>query len=148
MAREIRTRARLWNYADEVLAQRGITRPDEIRTVELEEAVVDTGSTRLVLTQELVRRLGLTLGRPVTARYADHRTATKPAARGVVVEIMERTGTFDAVVEERRQPLIGMEILEALDLWPDPQRGVLTTNPLSPDIPLYNLLRVMPCQSR
>jgi len=145
MARQIKTRVRLWNYIDEGLAERGVIRPDEVRAVELEDAVVDTGSTRLVLTQELVRQLGLTLGRPVTVRYADHRTATKPVARGVVVEIMDRTGTFDAVVEERGQPLIGMEILEALDLWPDPQRGVLTTNPLSPDMPLYNLLGTKPC---
>jgi predicted aspartyl protease len=146
MARQIKTPVRLWNYVDEGLAQRGIIKPEEIRTVELEEAVVDTASTRLVLTQELVRQLGLTLGRPVTVRYADHRTATKPVARGVVVEIMERTGTFDAFVEERGQPLIGIEILEALDLWPDPQRGVLTTNPESPDIPLFNLFGIKPCQ--
>ena len=73
---------------------------------------------------------------------ADNRTARKPIVRGALLEIMGRDSVFDAVVEDNGQPLIGMEVLEALDLWPDPQRGVLTTNPDSPDIPLYNLLGV------
>ncbi len=140
MARSVKTRARLWNYVDGALAERGVIRPEEVRSIELEEAVVDTGSTRLVLTRELVQRLGLPLVGEITVKYADSRTARKPIARGVLVEIMGRDSIFDAVVEEQGEPLIGMEVLEALDLWPDPQRGILTTNPLSPDIPLYNLL--------
>ena len=140
MARDIRTRVRLVNFVDEVLSQRGVIRPEEVRSLELDEAVVDTGSTRLVLTDELVQRLGLPIVGEITVRYADDRTARKPIARGVLVEVLGRDSIFDAVVEDQGEPLIGMEILEALDLWPDPQRGVLTTNPLSPDIPLYNLL--------
>ena len=140
MAREIKTRARLWNYGDEVLSQRGFIQPEEIRSIELEEAIVDTGSTRLVLTRELVQRLGLPLVSEIAVRYADNRRATKSVAGGVALEIMGRLSTFNAVVEEDGLPLIGMVVLEELDLWPDPQRGILTTNPLSPDIPLYNLL--------
>lgn len=147
MAREIRTRARMWNFGDEVLAQRGFITIEEVKTIELEEIIVDTGSTRLVLTEELVQRMGLPVVGEIGVRYADHRTARKPVARGVVVEIMGRRSTLDAVVEERGEPLIGMEVLEALDLWPDPQRGVLTTNPESPDIPLFNLFRMQPCPS-
>ncbi len=140
MARDIRTRVRLVNFVDEVLSQRGVIRPEEVRSYELDEAVVDTGSTRLVLTAELVQRLGLPIVGEISVRYADDRTARKPIARGVLVEVLGRDSIFDAVVVDQGEPLIGMEILEALDLWPDPQRGVLTTNPLSPDIPLYNLL--------
>ena len=140
MARDIRTRVRLVNFVDEILSQRGVIRPEEVRSLELDEAVVDTGSTRLVLTNDVVQRLGLPIVGEITVRYADNRAARKPIARGVLVEVLGRDSIFDAVVEDRGEPLIGMEILEALDLWPDPQRGVLTTNPLSPDIPLYNLL--------
>jgi predicted aspartyl protease len=132
----------MWNFSDEVLAGYGAMQPENVRSVELEEIIVDTGSTRLVLTQEIVQRLGLPLVSEITVRYADNRTARKPVARGVAVEIMGRRGTFDAVLEANGQALIGMVVLEELDLWPDPQRGVLTTNPDSPDIPLYNLLRV------
>jgi predicted aspartyl protease len=142
LSREIKTRVRIWNFADEVLAGYGAMQPEEVRSVELGEAIVDTGSTRLVLTQEIAQRLGLPITGEIGVRYADNRTARKPLVRGVSLEIMGRTGTFDAVVEGNGQVLIGMEILEALDLWPNPQRGVLTTNPDSPDMPLYNLLRV------
>lgn len=145
MARDIRTRVRLWNFVDEVLAQRGEIAPHRVRSVELEDAIVDTGSTRLVLTQGLVATLGLLPIGQITVRYADDRRATKEVAGGVVVEIMGRRTTLDVIVEERGEPLIGMAVLEELDLWPDPQRGVLTTNPASPDVPLYNLLREESC---
>ena len=146
MAREIRTRVSMWNFADEVLAQRGVISPAEVRSIDIEDALVDTGSTRLVLNRDLVRRLDLPLIGEVSVKYADDRTARKPVARGVRVEIMGREAIFDAIVEENGQTLIGMSVLEELDLWPDPQRGVLTTNPSSPDVPLYNLLREMSCR--
>ena len=140
MAREIRTRVKMSNFLDEGLAERGLIEPAEVRSIELDEAIVDTGSTRLVLTGEMVNRLGLELVGEITVKYADNRIGRKAIARGVLLEIMERTAIFDAVVEEDGQALIGMVVLEELDLWPDPQRGTLTTNPLSPDTPLYNLL--------
>jgi predicted aspartyl protease len=129
-------------FLDEVLAGYGAMQPEDVRSMELDEIIVDTGSTRLVLTQAIVQRLGLPLTSEITVRYADNRTARKPVARGVAVEVMGRRGTFDAVVEANGQVRIGMVVMEALDLWPDPQRGILTTNPDSPDIPLYNLLRI------
>ena len=140
MARGIRTNVRLVNFVDEVLSQHGIIRPEEVRSFELDEAVVDTGSTRLVLTDELVQRLVLPIVSEITVRYADHHTARKPISKSVLVEVLGRDSIFDAVVEDQGEPLIGIEVLEAMDLWPDPQRGFLTTNPLSSDIPLYNLL--------
>ena len=145
MARDIRTRVSMWNLVDEVLAQRGDIASGEVRSCELEEAIVDTGSTRLVLSWGLVDGLGLLPVGRVTVRYADDRRASKEVAGGVVVEIMGRRTTLDAIVDEWGEPLIGMEVLEALDLWPDPQLGTLTTNPASPDVPLYNLLRVTSC---
>ena len=145
MAGDIRTRVRLWNFVDEVLAQRGEIDSEAVRSVELEDAIVDTGSTRLVLTEEIVQSLGLLPVGQITVRYADDRRATKEVFRGVVVEIKGRRTSLDVIVEERGEPLIGMAVLEELDLWPDPQRGILTTNPASPDVPLYNLLRGESC---
>jgi hypothetical protein len=46
------------------------------------------------------------------------------------------------VVEQRDTPLVGMEVLEALDLWVDTQNGKLMTNPESPDMPIYNLYNI------
>ena len=148
MARQIKTRVIVWNYADEILAQRGVIAPEVVRSIEPEDAIVDSGSTRLVLTNDFVQRLGLPLIGEITAKYADDRAARKPIARGVLVKVMGRDSIFDAIVEERGEPLIGMAVLEELDLWPDPQLGVLTTNPASPDVPLYDLLREESCRGR
>ena len=135
MASDIRTRVRLWNFVDEVLAQRGEIPPDEVRSIELEDAIVDTGFTRLVLTEGIVQSLGLLSVGQITVRYVDDRRTTKEVARGVAVEIMGRRTALDALVERRCEPLIGMSVLNELDLWPDPQSGILTTNPDSPDVP-------------
>ena len=113
MAREVRTMARLRNYGDEVLAERGLMEPGMIRVVDVSGAIVDTGATRLVLTDDLVGRLGLTTAGEIGVKYADNRVGRKPIARGVTVEIMGRSGTFDAIVESDGQPLIGMGVLAA-----------------------------------
>ena len=81
LSSEITAHTRLWNFADEVLAERGVIQPEEVRVVELEGVIVDTGATRLVFTQDLVRRLGLPLASEITVRYADGRTARKSIAR-------------------------------------------------------------------
>jgi hypothetical protein len=75
LSREIKTRARIWNFADEVLAGYGAMQPEDARSMELEDIIVHTGSTRLVLTQEIVRRLGLPITSEIAVRYADNRTA-------------------------------------------------------------------------
>lgn len=134
MAKQIKTDIKIWNFADEALKK------ENRLVIEFKDVIVDTGSTRLVLPKEAVERLNLLKDGEVTVRYADERRAKKWVARGVGVEIMGRCGTFDAVIEDRPTPLIGMVVLEELDLWPDPINGRLTTNPESPDMPLYNLL--------
>ena len=82
--------------------------------------VVDTGATKLVLPTDLVKRLGLPLGKPVKVRYADGRQANRHRAEGVYVELLGRHGTFTAVVEPGRQTaLVGAIVLEDLDLLVD-----------------------------
>lgn len=139
MAREIKTDIKIWSYRDEVLAEEGYIKKEEIRKVEFKDVVVDTGATRLILPKIMVEQLSLKIDRMVWVRYANMQRVEKPLVRGISVEILGRTGTFDAIVEERDTPLVGMEVLEGLDLWPDIQNGRLITNPLSPDAPLFNL---------
>ena len=66
------------NYGDLTLTQRGLMPPDEVRR-ETIQGVVDSGATKLVLPEDVVKRLGLPLGDPVNVRYADGR---KARARG------------------------------------------------------------------
>jgi len=76
--------------------------------------------TKLVLPEEVVKRLGLPLGDFVTVRYADGRQAKRKAAEGVYVRLLGRHETFRAVVGPRRKTaLVGAIVLEDLDLLVD-----------------------------
>ncbi len=90
------------NYADLIRAQDGTLPADQVRRQTI-EGVVDSGATRLVLPEEVVKRLGLPMGNPIKVRYADGRSATRKGAEAVYVELLGRHGTFRAVVEPKRK---------------------------------------------
>ena len=104
-------------------------------------AVVDTGATMLVLPQNLVDQLGLKRIREVKVKYANNHVESKSIYSAVTIEIKGRTGTFDALAEaEGSQPLIGQVVLEILDLVVDSRTRTLTPNPLSPEMPMVEIL--------
>jgi len=109
----------LANYGDLTLADRGMLPPDQVRR-ETIQGVVDSGATKLVLPQAVVKRLGLPLGDPIQVRYADGRSVQRAGADGVYVQLLGRHGTFTAIVEPRRKTaLLGAIALEDLDLLVD-----------------------------
>jgi clan AA aspartic protease len=84
--------------------------------------VVDSGATKLVLPEAVVKRLGLPLGDKIKVRYADGRRVQRRAAEGAYVKLLGRHDTFSAIVEPRRDTaLIGAMVLEGLDLLVDCQ---------------------------
>ncbi len=107
------------NYADLIRAQDGTLPADQVRRVTI-QGLVDSGATKLVLPQAVVKRLGLPLGNPVKVRYADGRTAQRREVKGVFVKLLGRDGTFTALSEPKRETaLIGAIVLEDLDLLVD-----------------------------
>ncbi len=107
------------NYADLIRAQDGTLPADQVRRQTI-QGVVDSGATKLVLPEEVVKRLGLPLGDPVKVRYADGRQAKRKGAEGIYVQLLGRHGTFRAIVEPKRTTaLIGAIVLEDLDLLVD-----------------------------
>ena len=54
------TRIELVNRKDMLLAEAGVIAPGEIRQVTVDDAIVDTGATRLSLPKPLIEQLGLT----------------------------------------------------------------------------------------
>ncbi len=107
------------NYVDSEMAQRGLLPPNQVRR-ETISGVVDSGAAKLVLPGAVVKRLGLTLGDPINVRYADGRRARRREARGVLVRLLGREGTFTAIVEPKRDTaMIGAIVLEDLDLLVD-----------------------------
>jgi len=112
-------RLQITNRGDEVLAERGLLKPGQVRKAEI-DGIVDSGAASLVLPQAMVKKLGLPKGQKVKVRYADRRHATRDTAGDVHLELEGRSGLFTAVVEpKRRTALIGAIVLEALDLLVD-----------------------------
>jgi clan AA aspartic protease len=113
---------------------------DTAKSMEI-DAVIDTGATMLVLPQNLVEELELRKIREAKVKYANNQTQLKPVYSAVIVEIKGRVGTFDVLAEtEGSQPLVGQVVLEVLDLIVDPSSRTLTVNPLSPDVPIVEIL--------
>jgi predicted aspartyl protease len=107
------------NNDDLALVRRGLLPADQARR-EMIRGVVDSGATRLVLPEGVVKRLGLPLGESVQVRYADGRRARRRAVKGVFVRLLGRDSTFTAISEPKRATaLIGAIVLEDLDLLVD-----------------------------
>jgi predicted aspartyl protease len=107
------------NYADLIRARDGTLPPDRVRR-ETIRGLVDSGATKLVLPQAVVKRLGFSLGDPIKVRYADGRRAQRKGVEGVYVQLLGRHGTFTAICEPKREDaLIGAIVLEDLDLLVD-----------------------------
>jgi len=107
------------NNNDLVAAQLGVLEPEKVRRLTI-QGVVDSGATRLVLPQAIVKKLGLPTSGNFRVRYADRREARRAKVKGVHVEILGRDGIFTAAVEPRRRSaLIGAVVLEDLDFLVD-----------------------------
>ena len=109
----------LANNTDLIAAELGHLDPANVRRVKT-QGVVDSGSARLVLPQDVIEKLGLTPTSQVKVRYADKRTAKRPLVEGVYLELLGRHSVFNATVEPKRDTaLIGAIVLEDLDLLVD-----------------------------
>ena len=118
------------NNDDLALVRRGALPQDQVRRQTI-RAIVDSGATKLVLPESLVKELGFPRGDKIKVRYADGRTAQRRGAEGVYVELLGRHGTFTAVVEPKRDTaLLGAIVLEDLDLLVDcPNERVVPRDP-------------------
>ena len=121
--------ARISNFQDSYQANKGLLPADRVRSVEVADALVDTGAMLLSLPSRLIRELNLTKQRSRTARTA---------AATVSVDIYEPVALTvqgrDCVVEVAELPddcpvLIGQVPLELLDFVVDPAGRRLIGNP-------------------
>jgi clan AA aspartic protease len=110
---------KLANNSDLQLAKAGVLPQDKVRRATL-PAVVDSGSTYLVLPEKVVKQLGLPQAAETWVRYADQRRKKRPRVEQVELEVFGRNGTFRAIVEPKRDTaLLGAIVLEDLDLLVD-----------------------------
>jgi len=107
------------NNKDLGAADLGLLEPAKVRRLKI-KGVVDSGATRLVLPEKVVKQLGLTTRSRVKVNYANNEKATRDLVMDVHVKILGRPGVFTAVVEPKRDSaLIGAIVLEDLDFLVD-----------------------------
>ena len=118
------------NMEDLFALKRGLIRSVEVRAVQVNEALVDTGATILSLPTRLIQELGLD--------FKYHRlTETPVGLRKVKVyspvrlSVQDRECVVDvAELKNRRAPaLVGQIPLELMDFVVDPRQRKITPNP-------------------
>ena len=123
------TPALIENLSDLNLAKRGVIPQDQIRRIEVRDALVDTGALGLSLPSRLIKQLGLEYSCTRNIRTA---AGVKSADMyGTVrLTIMERDLPTDVTeVPDDCPVLIGQVPLEVLDFVVDPKAQRLIGNP-------------------
>jgi len=115
----------LTNWVDKVLSDRGFIAQQEVRSLTVDNALVDTGATRLCLPADIIQQLGLT-----KAGVIDAQTATGLHSlniyEGLRLNVEGREGTYNCVeLPTGQTPLLGLIPLEDLGLAPDLQNQKL-----------------------
>ena len=106
----------LENAADRGIVSQGLRDESTVRRTTV-EGVVDTSAVMLMLSENVVGRLGLERQREVAVTYADERKETRPVAGPLTIRIGNRFMNTDCIVgPPLSEPLIGQIVLEALDL--------------------------------
>jgi len=127
----------LTNYREEVLARLGQCSADRVHRYET-EALIDTGTYHSVLPPAVAERLGLLrLGRTV-AQMANGQTEEIDTSEVFTVEIMGRRMHEDAMIMGTHV-LLGVTVLEKLDLVVDALRGRLMPNAGTIDQPVFRV---------
>jgi len=128
------------NYRDRLLTENGYLEPENIRSEKV-RVLADSGSTMLVLPQDLIERLGLIIKKDkVIVTYADERKEERPVAGTLTVRVGDRSMETDCVVNPpTSEPLLGQIILERLDLLVDCKEGKLIPRPEWPYLPMLKL---------
>ncbi len=121
--------AKIENLHDLFNVQQGLLTPEQVRSVEVTDALVDTGATTLMLPKRIIDQLGL---HPFDTRRA-RTTGGSVMLRsyGVVqLTIQSRVWRGDVIeISDDCPILIGQLPLEGLDFVVDPQSQRLIGNP-------------------
>ncbi len=121
---------RIENMADLFFAEKGIIPTDQVHSLEIPDALVDTGATCLGMASRYIKQLGF--DKPFTSR--ESLTAAGPRTVDIYgpakLTVQGRICTVDiAEVAEGCPVLIGQVPLELLDFVVDPRNQQLIGNP-------------------
>ncbi len=121
--------AKIENVGELYMVQKGLLPPEQVRRIEVSDAVVDTGASTLSMPRRLIEELGLVPFRSRVARTATG-LATFQVYGGARLTIQGRECNADVIELPDDSPvLIGQVPLELLDFVVDPKRQCLIGNP-------------------
>jgi predicted aspartyl protease len=121
--------AKIENLDDIFRASRGEVPQEQVRTLEVTDALVDTGSSGLMLPGKLIRQLGLSPFKTRTIRTVGG-PMTMTTYSAVRLTIQDRECTLDVgEIADDLPVLVGQIPLEMLDWVVDPKRQRLIGNP-------------------
>jgi predicted aspartyl protease len=125
----VTTQARFENVSDVVLASQGQLPEDQVRAVNVDDALVDTGCTTIGLPKRLIDQLGLVAFSQKRVRGVTG-SGTARVYTAVRLTIQDRSCTSDVFeIPDDVPVLIGQIPLEALDFVVDPRSQRLIGNP-------------------
>jgi predicted aspartyl protease len=117
------------NRTDQALASRGFLPEDQVRSISLENVLVDTGATTLCLPANLIATLGLELLKEVDVMTANGISKAR-IFQDAKLSLCGREGTFECLeLPGGQSPLVGVIPLELLGLEPDLQNQTLRILP-------------------
>lgn len=120
------------NRADRNVAARGFMPSDQIRSVTLNNVLVDTGATTLCLPSSIIAQLGLELLKEVDVETANGIGKAR-IFQDAKISLVGREGTFECLeLPVGMNPLLGVIPLEALGIELDLKNQRLITLPISP----------------
>ncbi len=121
--------AKIESLEDLYSVKKGLLPDDQVRRIEVADAVVDTGATTLLLPKRMIASLGL---EPLRTRHSRGLGGDflLPVYRAVKLTIQERDCLVDVgEIGDEYPVLIGQIPLEALDWVVDPKGQRLIGNP-------------------
>ncbi len=134
---KILTRITVTNHVDQILAERGIIPASGIRSVTLDDVLVDTGATLLWLPRETVVALGAEPLREVNVNTATGLERTR-IFRDIELSVLGRPATVECLeLPGSQQPLLGVQTLEALGIEIDLQKQQLRLLPYTSQDTFY-----------
>ena len=134
---QVKIEITLRNARDVVMARLGHLPPAQVHTYTT-QGLIDTGATRSVLPPFVAERLGLIRLSRTEARCANGLLEEVDVTEPFLIDILGRETSDDAMVLGE-DVLLGVTILEKLDLLVDCTHQRLIPNPAHPDQPVFRI---------
>jgi predicted aspartyl protease len=126
---KVLVRAKIENLDDLFSVHKKLLQPEQVRTIEIQDALVDTGASTLSLPTRLIKQLGLIQVRKKKVRTSMGSTVVDMYG-AVRLTIQERDWNGDVIeVPDDCPVLVGQLPLEALDFVVDLNSQRLVGNP-------------------